>query len=329
MFLTRLTSFFMVILYALTSAFSFIPRSIWYGDKTYSVTDRERILLDAAFISDTHSSSEYFNERSRLLRKALCGISQTDYLPDTLVIAGDISNASDPKEYSMLRWSMETFNKVKSVLPAAGNHDVRAAGTFEEAAGYFCDFAKLCGIETDKTYYSTYINDYKFIILGSEDMLSLEAHISDTQLQWFDSQMAEAVTTNKPVFVVCHQPLYNSNNTTFNPNSEKNWGIGAQNEQITGIFRKYVPSYDYPVFFITGHLHRSYNEYSFDTDYCENLYCVNIPSVTKTESGGLGLTVEVYSDEVLLRARNYITMEWLESYQYKIQFNAAEDNQGT
>lgn len=321
MLITRITSFFMVILYAMTSAFSFIPRSIWYGDETYSVADSESILFDAAFISDTHSSSEYFHDRSKLIRKALCGISQTDHIPDALVIAGDISNATDPKEYAMLQWSMRTFNKVETVLPAVGNHDVRAADTYEEASDYFSDFADFCGVETDKTYYSTYVNGYKFIILGSEDMLNIEAYISDAQLQWFDEQMTEAVTTNKPVFVVCHQPLYNSNNTIFDPNAEKNWGLGEQNEQITEIFRKYVPSYNYPVFYITGHLHRSYSEYSFDSDYCDNLYCVNIPSVTKTEDGGLGLAVEVYENEVLLRARNYITMEWLEDYQYSVPIN--------
>lgn len=322
MFFSRIASLFMVILYTITSAFSFIPSAIWYGKDEYTVADSETILLDAAFISDTHSDSDYFHDRSKLLRKVLCGISKTDHIPDALVISGDVSNASDPKEYSMLEWSMRTFNKIETVLPATGNHDVRARDTYDEAAGYFFDFAEFCGIETDRTYYSTEVNGYTFIILGSEDMLSIEAYISDEQLSWFDSQMAEAVKTDKPVFVICHQPMYNSNNTFYNPEAEKNWGIGEQSDKVKEIFEKYVPDYDYPVFFITGHLHHNYDEYTLDTEFCDNLYCVNLPSVTKTEDGGLGMNIEVYPDEILLRARNYITMEWIDGYQYTIPAHA-------
>ena len=324
MIFTKIASFFMAILYALTSAFSFIPSAFWYGKEEYSVADSETILLDAAFISDAHSDSDYFHDRSKLLRKVLCGISKTDYIPDALVIAGDISNASDAKEFAMLEWSMRTFNKVETVIPATGNHDVRARDTYEEARDNFCDFASFCGIETDKTYYTTSVNGYSFIILGSESQMSLESDISDEQIQWFENQLVEAMQTEKPIFIVCHQPFYNSNNVHFDPSAEKNYGIGAQSAQLEEIVRKYVPDYEYPVFFISGHLHRDYNEYSVDSSFCENLWCVNIPSITKTGEGGLGAVIEVYPDQILLRARNYITMDWLEDYQYEIPIENLE-----
>ncbi len=318
MFFEKLFSFFMAGVIALSSALSFIPESVWFGDEKYSVSDEESILLNVALISDTHSSSELFNERSALLRKLLCGISHTENIPDALVIAGDISNASDPKEYRMLEWSMGTFNKIHAVIPAAGNHDVRACDTYDEAKDYFCDFAAFCGIETDKTYYSSSVSGFTFIVLGSEDMLSLEAEISDEQLQWFESELLKAMKTDKPVFIVCHQPLYNSNNCFYNPEAEKHYGVGAQSEKLEAIFRKYVPDYGKPVFFINGHLHRSYSEYSTDKTFCKNLICVNLPSAAKTENGGLGMAMEVYPDKILLRARNYITGEWLENYRTEI-----------
>lgn len=303
---------------ALLSVFSFIPESIWFGNEKYSVSDGESILLNVALISDTHSSSELFNERSALLRKLLCGISHTENIPDVLAVAGDISNASDPKEYRMLEWSMGIFNKIQTIIPAAGNHDVRACDTFDEAKGYFCDFARFCGIETDKTYYSTTVNGFTFIVLGSEDMLSLEAEISDKQLEWFENELLNAMKSDKPVFIVCHQPLYNSNNCFYHPEAEKNYGVGAQSEKLEAIFKKYVPDYGKPVLFINGHLHRSYSEYSVDKAFCKNLICVNLPSATKTEDGGLGMAMEVYSDKILLKARNYITEEWLEEYSIEI-----------
>lgn len=308
----------MVFFYTITSFFSFIPRTIWYGNKEYTVTDSESILLDVAMISDTHSDSKFFHDRSKLLRKVVCGISKTDHIPDAMIIAGDISNATDPKEYDRLERTMRNFNKVENIIPATGNHDVRASDTYEEAVQYFSDFAGFCGIETDKTYYTTTVNGYRFIVLGSEGQLSIESDISDEQVAWFEEQLIEAKKTDKPIFIVNHQAMYNSNNVIYIPDAEKNWGIGEKSDEIEAIIRKYVPSYKYPVFFISGHVHRNFNEYSVDSNFCKNLWCVSLPSVTKTEDGGLGMAMEVYSDRILLRARNYITMEWLEDYQYTI-----------
>lgn len=308
----------MAILYTLTAAFSFIPEAAWYGKQEYSVSDDKSILFDVAMIADTHSDSSYFHDRSKLLRKTLCGISKTDRTPDALIIAGDVSNASDAKEFRMLEWSMRTFNDIENVIPSAGNHDVRARDTFEEAKNNFCDFAAFCGIETDKTYYTAEVKGYRFIVLGSESQLSIEAEISDGQVQWFENQLVDAMKTEKPVFIVCHQAMYNSNNVYYYPEEEKNWGIGEKSDEIEAIIRKYVPDYAYPVFFISGHVHRSFNEYSVDRNFCENLCCVSLPSITKTEDGGLGMAMEVYPDRVLLKARNYITMEWIKNYQYSI-----------
>lgn len=315
---SKLTSFVLSVLFSLTAAFSCIPTAFWYGGAQYSVKDSENILLDVAWISDTHSDSSYFNERSIMLRRVLCGISQTDHIPDALVICGDVSNASDAREYRMLEWSMHTFNKIGTVLPATGNHDVRARDTYEEARQNFCDFADFCGVKTDKTYYAATVNGYPFIVLGSEDKLSLEADISAEQVEWFARQLQAAQQTNKPIFIVCHQALYNSNGVTFNPEAEKNWGIGAQSAQIEKILRESVPEYPYPVFFISGHLHRDFGESTVDNAFCENLHCITLPSVTKTADGGLGMSMEVYADRVVMTARNYVTMEEITEYVFPI-----------
>ncbi len=321
MIFSQITSFFLAFIYTIASAFSFIPGSVWYGNNEYSVTDEKSILLDAAVISDTHSDSAYFNDRSKILRRAVCGISKTDYIPDALIIAGDISNASDSREYKRFEGTLRTFNKIENIIPATGNHDVRARDSYEEASGNFFEFAGFCGIETDKVYYSTEINGYEFIILGSEGQLSIEAEISDEQVEWFRNELKKAAETEKPIFIICHQAMYNSNNVYYNAGAEKNWGIGEKSGEIETVLREFAPSYGYPVFFISGHLHRTYNEYSVDSSFCENLYCVSLPSVTKTDNGGLGMAIEVYPDCVLLKARNYITMEWLRGYQYRIPLN--------
>lgn len=318
--MTKIVSFFLGILYAISTAFSFVPRTVWFGNETYSPAEPESCLFDVVLIADVHSDSDYFNDRSKTIRKLLCGISQADSIPDALVIAGDLSNATDKKEYGMLRWSLETFNKIPSVIPAVGNHDTRASDTYEEARTLFCDFAADCDIETDTVYYSTSVNGYPFIVLGSEAQHRLDAEISPVQLMWFEEQLQNALKTEKPVFIVSHQPLYNSNNVFFNDETDENYGIGEQSAEIEEILRKYVPGYDQPVFFISGHLHRDYNDYSVDTSFCNNLYCVNIPSAVKTGDGGLGMALEVYPGKIILRARNYITAEWLDKYAYTFDY---------
>ncbi len=94
-------------------------------------------------------------------------------VPDALVLAGNISNASDAKEYRMLEWSMNTFNRIPHLIPAAGNHDVRARDSYEEVIGNFCDFASFCGIETDKAYYTATINQYPFIAYFKAEIFHL------------------------------------------------------------------------------------------------------------------------------------------------------------
>ncbi len=320
MFFAKITSCFLSVLYTLSAAFAFIPEKIWYTEQPYTVEDSDSILFSAAVIADTHSDSSFFHDRSRLLRKIICGISHAERLPDALVIAGDISNATDEKEYSMLTWSMKTFNKVQNVLPAAGNHDTRASDTYEEAREYFCDFAADMGVETDKVYYSTEVNGYPFIVLGSEGQLRLEAVLSDEQLAWFENELSAAVKSGKPVFIVCHQPMYDSNNVFFDPLAETNHGIGAQSAKVEEIIRKYVPDAHAPVFFISGHLHWNYGVQHFDKDFCENLYSVNLPSVAKNEVAGIGMAIEVYPEKVLLRGINYLTQEWLPEFTYEVAY---------
>lgn len=320
MVFTKIAAFFMTVIYALSAAFSFVPRSVWYGREVYSPENEEELLFSAALIADTHSDSSFFNERSKTLRRAVCGLTQTDVLPGAIVIAGDLSNATDEKEYAMLKWCLKTFGKDVPVLPAAGNHDVRAGEDYEEARRYFTDFASFSGIETDKVYYSSEPGGYPFIVLGSEGMLSLEAEISEEQLRWFESELSAAVGRGRPVFIVCHQPLYNSCGVLFDPAAEKNYGVGGQSAALEDILRRYVPECDCPVFFISGHLHREPGEFSFDDGFCDNLVCVNVPGVTKTGSGGIGMALEIYPHRVLLRGRNYITGHWLDGCVYEKEY---------
>lgn len=110
MFISKIVSFLLAILCTVSPLFSGIAEKEWFGEEKYTVEDAENILLDIAVISDTHSSSEFLSEQTELLRRVICGISHTARIPDALVIAGDISNATDKKEYGRLAKTMEVYS---------------------------------------------------------------------------------------------------------------------------------------------------------------------------------------------------------------------------
>ena len=78
------------------------------------------------------------------------------------------------------------------------------------------------------------------------------------------------------------------------------------------------------VFFITGHLHAGFSQYSFQE--IEGFYSINVPAFSienkdgEEGGNGAGLTyiIEAYDDEILFRARNCRTGEWLSKWDSKI-----------
>jgi hypothetical protein len=199
---------------------------------------------------------------------------------------------------------------------------------------YAKDFAlgNISGIEetiADRVYsegkfaYSEVINGYKFIVMGSDKTAFEEASISDAQLEWLDSELAGE--KGKPVFVVLHQPLKLTHNlpTTWGNGTNKEAGsVGPQNDEIKAILAKNAANST--VILITGHLHAGFSQYSFQK--IEGFYSINVPAFSienkdgEEGGNGAGLTyiIEAYDDEILFRARNCRTGEWLTKWDSKI-----------
>ena len=141
-----------------------------------------------------------------------------------------------------------------------------------------------------------------------------EAYISDAQLEWLDSEIA--AENGKPTFVICHQPLkltHDLPNTWGNGTNLNAGSVGDQSDEIKEILTKYEN-----VVFITGHLHTGFGDASYET--IDNLHIVNVPALSidnkdgKYNGSGLGYIVEVYDEEIIFRARNLETGEWLTDY---------------
>lgn len=275
------------------------------------------VLLYAAVVADLHTDGDPERDRNHKLRKAFAGISAVSPKLDALIFAGDITNSAAECEYINLRQMMTTHNRIDTVIPAMGNHDSRGTSIdpdFDAACKLFHDFCTYTGIKADKNYFSAVVNGFRLLVMGTEALLQDEAYISQQQLSWLDRELASASAENKPVFVICHQPLKGTV-----PGIRVAGHLGEQSDKVKAVIEKHTKS-GMTVVLFSGHIH---SEFSANTlTQCGNLWCVDLPALQYSagdeEPGGDGVTMEVYSDKILLRAINFITGARYEDYNFEI-----------
>ncbi len=270
-------------------------------DDPITLKDAENADLAVVAFADTHirptGISPYRFE---------CGLedienSGVDF--DALLIAGDLSELGDDVSYELM-WEALDETEIDNILLASGNHDIRVV--YDLRTEQIIEKTNsFLGTEIDKPYYSYDINGYTFIVMGSDGQLFEKAVISDEQLAFLDSELARATQDGKPAFVMCHQPLENTHGL---PEVWKNGGIGEQSEQVREILVKYKN-----VFFLNGHLHDGVYERSLEVLDEENgVYSVNLPAFGKENDygeflqPGLGTYFEVYDNEVVFTARDFV-----------------------
>ncbi len=270
-------------------------------DDPITLKDAENVNLAVVAFADTHirptAISPYRFE---------CGLedienSGIDF--NALLIAGDLSELGDDISYELM-WDALGETDIKNILLATGNHDVRVV--YDLRTEQIIDKTNgFLGTEIDKPYYSYDINGYTFIVMGSDSQLFEKAVISDEQLAFIDAELERATADGKPAFVMCHQPLENTHGL---PEVWKNGGIGEQSEQVREILVKYNN-----VFFLNGHLHDGVYENSLEVlDEEKGVYSINLPAYGKENDygkflqPGLGTYFEVYDNEVVFTARDFV-----------------------
>jgi len=259
--------------------------------------DAQNLKLQASLLADVHMQSfEYtgFQELAWGLR----GIGNSTVKQDALVFVGDNTMNGQNFEHLMFYGILSHYSPVKraNTLVAMGNHDYAAAATVNAAIDRNNFFLRSWnGAVNDKAYYSKVINGYTFVILAGDDPEN-EYTLTAAQAAWLAETMA-AAATGKPVFVFCHYDL--------------SW-YDANDAAILAVLEQY-PN----VFLFNGHWHTG-----LDADTDGNITWVNLPALHGRHSDGRGMgegtQMEVYTDRVLLRCRNYVTGEWLEGVDFEI-----------
>lgn len=311
--------------------FTFPIFGFYAGSDNYEVKNADEIKLNFAAISDIHMTDEF--ARVQVLRCGLYDMDRAHDELDALILTGDITDHGYEEQYNNVLKAFELYTPAKRILTAVGNHDTWTDedDAYEPAKENFIAFTKsLTGMELENCYYSTEINGYSFIFMSSESTYT-DAYISDTQLEWLDSEMSKAAEKGLPIFVVSHWPLAKSHGL---PNTWE-WGeedlpelkgsFGNQNDQVEAILKKYDD-----VFFISGHIHNGFSNDEEKNTYLSvesdgTFHSINLPSFMYmnmnsigTFGNGCGYSIEVYENEVLVRARCFTAGVWYTDYDVTI-----------
>ena len=326
-----LVSFYKIFLAVLFSAINIFAPFLSAGEQTVFVPlDEENVNLTFATISDTHMNED--ESRLFLLKLGLSDMQNAEHPLDAFVLSGDVTHHAYEEHWSMLKKGFDEYTPAENILFSIGNHDtwggdygVRVGLSHERFFRYSKEIANR---DISKVYYSTKINGYTFIVLGSEDD-GENAYISDTQLTWLQTELEAAATDNLPIFVVLHQPI---NLTHGLPDTwgigeptEFKGGIGAQSAQVEAILQQYKN-----VFYISGHIHNNLSNAATapflgyeSVETYGNITSVNLPAYSFTKNRtelqkGLGFVFEVYDEEVVIRTRSFTNGVWYPNYTYTI-----------
>ena len=245
-----------------------------------------------------------------------------------ILSVGDQTDHSLESEYKALDGYKEQILPDIPMYIAIGNHD-RGGSDWKNR---FIESAKKnSGLDTiDNVYYSFQKNGSYFIFLGSEvnsrnDNCN-DVFISEEQFNWFKGQMEEAGKTGKPIFVVIHEPLYN---TVSGSLPGQNWQGNPQNasyypDNKYGSLKEVLDQYP-SAYVFSGHTHWEFKSDSpvviSDGSTANYINCSSVGYLwTDNNSGYIesgkyigseDLYVYVYKDKVVVKGRDLVNDKWV------------------
>lgn len=292
-------------------------------------SDPDNIRLNFAALSDVHLTDDIF--RQTILELGLQDFANAKSKLDAVVFCGDNTDGGQKEQYERLVSSIKKYDIAENILFANGNHDTwTEEGWYDLAKTYFTYYAsEITGLDVENEYYSAKINGYTFIVMGSQ-WRRTAAYFTEEQLDWLAEQMEIASQDGKPIFVISHWPINQTHGLPFafegTDADPMKGGIAEQSDAVNEILQRYKN-----VFLISGHLHNGlsnkpawkFQNYS-SIEKVGNITSVNLPSFMYFSFGGhlfngTGFVFEVYDNEVVIRARNYIFGMWLDQYTKSIE----------
>lgn len=275
-------------------------------------------LLTFQIITDTHVTADPAHEYNLNFERALQDLALHAQGSSGIMHIGDITDHGFPDEYEEVQ---RILKRHQAVLPeirfTLGNHDV-GLGHWESRLAMYTSRTGAPG-----PYHDHWIGGYHFIFLGTEEGLPTFCNLSGEQLQWLERKLGEQLAdgqaaSTQPIFLFLHQPL---KNTVAGSLESQEWYGVTQDMELRSILAKYPQT-----LLFTGHTH-----WELETDNTmysgngETASMFNSASVAylwtnadEHKDGSQGYYVEVYSDRVLVRGRDFTTRSWIEAACYEV-----------
>ena len=266
----------------------------------YEAKNPDELVTSFVVASDIHVETNQPKSYQNL-NDVLDGIKAGKNIKSVVYTGDNVMNGQLLEDfffYSAIRAKMPAENN----LVVAGNHDLgNGEGDLPQLLKNYIAINKLVlGNDVGKGYYYQVIDGCYMIVLISEDPTSEDFMMGTEQYNWIEGVLKEANEADAPVIVFNHFPLRYLDN-----------GSEIHYSQLSKLF------IDYGVeLYIHGHIH---NHMGTDNFYIDNgVNAINLPRITETKEydAGDGIVVEVYENEILVRARDFISGEWIEGLEY-------------
>ncbi|MBO5355869.1 MAG: metallophosphoesterase [Clostridia bacterium] len=290
----------------------------------------DRFLKGAAPLASFHWVSDvhvpYYNDGYVTALQNMASINAASNIG--LIITGDITNGGSAAQFETFYQLTKENSPVSAANTAIilGNHDVRKSNSpstpdqydpstsnWATAKGLYLQHNAEYMPSTDTVYHVKEIGGYTFIMLNTEMDLRDASYMSREQLAWLEETLAAAYEKdpNKPIFIVHHQPLYD---THYDSNRQRTFLMeGMTEEESNNKIKEVLAKYPTSIF-MSGHLHNGYA--SIRGIVRPFGAAVEIPAF---DDGGNSYEVQIYSDCVVFRAINYVTGEYAPAYDMTIQ----------
>lgn len=309
-------TWFLRVIAAILAFFIFSPS----GDiQSYSPVDKESLKISFTVLSDGHLEGNNAQKHDNY-GEGFCDMASAEVKSDALVMVGDNTMNGQAVETAMLYGLLRKYNTIENVLMAAGNHDIcpgkHNMGDYEKLKKRFIDYYNAFSEENiENLYYSRVINGYHFIVLASDKDAGVQQYISPEQFAWLDAELQTAAESGNPVFLFSHWPL----NNVFSDVWEEGH-VGEKSDEL----HTYLTKYNNRIFFFTGHLHMGIFEDGYGVKEDGKITYINVPSFgsdntdgdADVQDTGMGMQVEVYENELIVRVRNFVKHEWTD-YEYR------------
>lgn len=292
------------------------------GELVSYTTSQENADLVFTVLSDVHLEGNN-KDRFELFGEGVRDInSNSDN--DALVFLGDNTMNGQVVELSAFYSILDDYNSIENVLMVTGNHDLCPSdynvGEYEDLLDRFIKYKdEYIKIQyADRVFYSYEINGYKFIVLGSESDAGIQADISDAQLQWLENELKSAEDSGKFIFLFNHYPL----NHTWGDV----WAEGHIGEDSDRLYQL-LTQCESRIYYFSGHLHMGFHEDWRGVVTDGNVTFINVPGFgvendaidADIKDNGTGLLVELYENEMIIRARNFAKHEWI-NIEYRFEW---------